>query len=272
MTTKGLRILGISLLLAVAPAVAQVASESVSQPTTPTIVPREHGPMRLHERIDEGSVTSDNWSGYAVTGKEFTYAKGSWHVPQVDCTKTPNSYSAFWVGIDGYNDSTVEQTGTDSDCYSTTPQYYAWHEFYPAGSVVITSMPVVAGDVIGASVTYTGGKFLLGIHNWTTGVQYHVTKAVPAADRSSAEWIAEAPCCTSGGGILPLADYVLGNFGEDYTPDPDTNFATDSTESDKPIADFGSSVQKITMVDGGVDISVPTALKSDGASFQTDWH
>jgi len=263
MTRKGLARLGVWILLAVSPALAQVASGGIT--------PRQHGPMRLHAVIDEGSRTSDNWSGYAVTGTGFTFAKGSWHVPEVFCSTTPNSYSAFWVGIDGYSDNTVEQTGTASDCDGTTPQYYAWYEFYPAGSVVVP-ITVSPGDTMGASITYKNGVFTIGIHNHTTGAEFTKSKAVPGADRTSAEWITEAPCCTSGGGILPLADYDYAVFGEDYNTDPGTNYATDGSESDKAIADFGSHVEKITMVKGGTDISVPTALTKDGTSFQTTWH
>ncbi len=32
----------------------------------------------------------------------------------------PNTYSSQWVGIDGVNDSTVEQDGTEADCTGTT--------------------------------------------------------------------------------------------------------------------------------------------------------
>jgi hypothetical protein len=271
MTSKGLGILGIWLVFAVSLALAQVPSEPNSPSTTAITSARQHAPMRLHEKLFDGSVTSENWSGYAVTGSEFTYAKGAWHVPQVDCSETPNTYSAFWVGIDGYSSGTVEQTGTDSDCDGKTPNYYAWYEFYPAGSVVI-GMPVTAGDVMGASVTYSDGEFTIGIHNHTTGAEFHKTMAVSGAKRTSAEWIAEAPCCTSGGGILPLADFVRANFGEDYNSDPGTNYATDSAVNDGPIIAFGSDVEEITMVSGGgVTEAVPTALTADGTSFRVNW-
>ena len=45
-------------------------------------------------------------------------------------------YSSFWVGIDGYSSSSVEQLGTDSDCAGNTPDYYAWWEMYPAGTQI----------------------------------------------------------------------------------------------------------------------------------------
>jgi len=59
-------------------------------------------------RIRAGTDTSTNWSGYAVTGSQgsVTYVAGSWIVPTVTASAT-NSYSSFWVGIDGYASGTV---------------------------------------------------------------------------------------------------------------------------------------------------------------------
>src|SRR5579864_2763406 len=57
-------------------------------------------------------TNSYNWGGYAVKGTGFTDAKGSWLVPTVNCTKSPNAWVVFWVGIDGAFDGTVEQIGT----------------------------------------------------------------------------------------------------------------------------------------------------------------
>jgi hypothetical protein len=270
MISKGLGILGICLTFAALPSVAQVPSGPTSQLTTAVIIPRNHGPILDHVKIDNSTGTSSNWSGFVVTGSDFTFAKGSWHVPEVDCTTTPNTYSAFWVGLDGHSDKTVEQTGTASDCNGTTPQYYAWYEFYPAKAVVI-NMAISPGDVMGASVTYSDGEFTVGIHNHTTGAEYSKTATVSGANRTSAEWIAEAPCCTSGGGILPLADFDVASFGEDYNADPGTNFATDSAVSDGSILDFGSNRERITMVYSGGNKAVPTVLTSDGTSFRVDW-
>src|SRR5580704_9918548 len=98
MSSKRFGCIAILLVLGALPALAQVSGAPISPlTTTAAITPREHGPMRLH-RLVPGGAESENWSGYAVTGSNFTFAKGSWHVPEVDCTKTPNTYSAFWVG------------------------------------------------------------------------------------------------------------------------------------------------------------------------------
>jgi hypothetical protein len=206
-----------------------------------------------------------------VTGSAFTNAKASWHVPEVNCSKTPNTYSAFWVGLDGWTDGTVEQNGTSSDCNGTTPVYYAWYEFFPEGSVLIKDVPVSPGDVISAEVSYNGSEFTLYIKNETTGKSHSRTKALAGAKRSSAEWIAEAPCCTSGGGILPLADFGKANFGEDKTGISDTNYATDKSTSGR-ISAFGSHVEEVTMVSSkNVVEAVPTALTKDGTSFTVAW-
>jgi hypothetical protein len=278
MLSKKLRNSGISFLLAISPALAQVSSQPASSPTNPVISPRQHAPRKIYpltpERV-EGNVTvsdSTNWSGYAVTGSSFTSAKASWTVPTVNCTKTPNTYAAFWVGLDGWTSSTVEQTGTDSDCDGKTPSYYAWYEFYPAGSVLISSVTVAPGNQMSASVVYSSSEFTITITNETTGKSYSKSSKVSGAKRSSAEWIAEAPCCTNSGGILPLADFGTVDFGEDYTNVSSTNYATDSSVSG-PISDFGSAVNEAIMVNGstGADEAVPSALTSDGTSFTVAW-
>ncbi len=269
--------LGSLLAFAMLPALAQVPSQISSSPTK-QIAPRQHAPRHRYDKTVPrvlGNVTveeSTNWSGYAVTGSSFTKALGSWTVPTVDCSATPNTYAAFWVGIDGWTSDTVEQTGTDSDCDGTTPSYYAWYEFYPNPSYLISSVPVSPGNVISASVTYSGSEFTITITNETTGKSASKSSRVRGAALSSAEWIAEAPCCTNSGGILPLSDFGTVDFGQDYTDVSGTNDATDSSVSGD-IAAFGSDVFESIMVNGstGADEAVPSGLSSDGTSFTVTW-
>src|SRR5438105_3519625 len=97
------------------------------------------GPATLAEpawsapRLRDGASSSTNWAGYAVTGAagSVSNVRGSWIVPAATCAAGETSYSSFWVGIDGFNSGSVEQTGTDSDCRNGVPTYYAWTEFYP---------------------------------------------------------------------------------------------------------------------------------------------
>jgi Peptidase A4 family len=232
-----------------------------------------HAPMRLYGFRPDNGIETNNWAGYAVTGNGFTDVKGSWHVPEVNCNVTPNSQSAFWAGIDGFSNGTVEQTGTSSNCNGTTPQYFAWYEFFPGGYVELTNFLVVPGDVIGAEVKYLGGEtFQVRIHNHRTNQLYVHNQNVGGAERTSAEWIAEAPSTGSScGDILPLADFHVASYGLDYTSDSGTNTAIDSVTSGR-ISAFGSNVQEITMVScSGVNEAVPTSLTSDGTSFRVWW-
>ena len=271
--------LGCVFALAVLPAIAQVPSGSASPQTDLVVVPRQHAPRRAYlgtsPRVIENVTVSDstNWSGYAVTGSSFTSAKGSWIIPTVNCSKTPNTYSSFWVGIDGWTSSTVEQTGTDSDCNGSSPSYYAWYEFYPKGSVLISGVPVSPGNKMSASVTWVSGtEFTVSITNESTGKSFSKTGRVSGAQRTSAEWIAEAPCCTNAGGILPLSDFGTVDFGDDYTGVGSTNDATDSSTSGA-IGAFGSNIQEAIMVNGstGANEAVPSGLSSDGTSFTVTW-
>ena len=242
------------------------------------IAPRQHAPRRLYQgglpyTLDNITVEqSTNWSGYAVEGTSFTKALGSWTVPTVNCSTTPNTYSSFWVGIDGWTSSTVEQTGTDSDCSGKKASYYAWYEFYPNPSILISSVPVSPGNHISASVTYSGSSFTITLTNVSTGKSYSKSSSVRSAKRTSAEWIAEAPCCTRSGGILPLADFGTVDFGQDYTGVNSTNDATASGVSGA-IGAFGNNIFESIMVNGstGADEAVPSALTSDGSSFSVTW-
>ena len=73
-----------------------------------------HAPMQLVTPPGPGvaqsatTVRSSNWSGYYTTGSTYTNVSASWVQPTVTCNST-KTYSAFWVGLDGVGDSTVER-------------------------------------------------------------------------------------------------------------------------------------------------------------------
>lgn len=165
----------------------------------------------LENRLAMSALTvSTNWAGYAVqTNLDYpqagavTAVSGSWTVPAARGRGT--AYSSVWVGIDGYSSGTVEQIGTDSDIIGGQPVYYVWYEMYPRPAVVVNSMTVRPGDQVSASVQYVSGQFLLQISNHTNGKSFGVARSMARAERSSAEWIVEAP--SSDYGVLPLANF-----------------------------------------------------------------
>lgn len=230
-------------------------------------------------RAGTSSGYSLNWAGYALDGPvgSVNDVKGSWVVPTVTCAKKQYQYSAFWIGIDGDNSSTVEQTGTSSDCRRGTPVYYAWHEFYPAYPVNIATsdLSVSPGNIMSAEVSYSGstGLFTVSITNQNTSQTYSATGTVSNAQRNSAEWIAEAP---SSGSVLPLANFGTAYFGLDYTGIPSTSFATVNGITGN-IGSFAPAtnvnVNTIGMVSfSGRPKAIPSVLAPDGTSFSVRWY
>ncbi len=222
------------------------------------------GPMKRGGRTfarTQGEVESTNWSGYAATSGTFTSATASWTQPAGTCTRG-DQYAAFWVGLDGYSSDTVEQTGSEVDCIGRTAQYYAWYEAYPAASVNYSNT-VKAGDQFTATVTWVSGdEFSLYIDDVTEGWSHTTDVDVSGAARSSAEVIAEAPCCTFSGGILPLTDFGTVNFsGSTVTPTSGSSEAIGSAPG----------VTEIIMVDNfGRDKDTVSSL-TDGENFSCTW-
>jgi hypothetical protein len=263
-------------------------------PTGMRIAPRRHAPIRIHQRRDNGQYESTNWAGYAVTGNKgsVTDVKGSWRVPAVTCSSTPNGYSSYWVGIDGWTSSTVEQIGTDSDCVSLsgtkdTPTYYAWFEFYPNPAYVIEfPEAVMPGDTISAEVSVAGTtsngprgnaasagtKFTVTLTDVTTGYTFTTSTSVSKAEQTSAEWIVEAPCCGTKNQVLPLALFGTVDLGGDWTGQAGGAATVNGTSG--AISSFGANVQESVMVsesNPAVAKAEPSALSTDGTSFTVTW-
>jgi hypothetical protein len=158
-------------------------------------------------------VSSSNWAGYAATGTTgaFTSVESDWVQPAGHC-RSGDQYAAFWVGLDGYPSTTVEQAGSEVDCIGGTAEYYAWYEMYPGASANFSDT-VKPGDQLHGSVSYVGGnEFQITLTDSTEGWSQTLTQTLAGAARSSAEVIAEAPCCTSNGGILPLTNFGSVSF------------------------------------------------------------
>lgn len=204
-----------------------------------------------------------NWAGYGVgsTSGSVTVASGSWVQPAVKCSGG-SSYASFWVGIDGFNSNTVEQSGTLGQCSGGVPSYSAWYEFYPAASVVISSIAVHPGDSFNSQISYSTstGKFTLTITDVTTGSSFSTTGTVTSAQRSSAECIAERP--SIGGSITKLANFGTASFSQCSATIGGVSGA------------FGTfaGVASIDMVGrSGKILAQTSVLGADKASFTVTW-
>ena len=235
----------------------------------------------MYDSTRNVTITYDEiWAGYAVTGSDFTYVSGSWTVTEPDCSKTRNSWSSEWVGIDGFLSDTVEQIGTDTDCFGDKPYYWVWYEFYPLGNVILTKeVSIAPGDRFLASVTYDGdNEYTVAIKNDTTGesfsrkVEFKGAYGSGMPQRISAEWIMEMD---SGDKSNDLTDFGTDSFGQYYTGvSGGADTATDSSASGV-ITDFGNAVYELITTrrgsNGSPKTAVPSALAPDDSSFKVTW-
>lgn len=245
-------LLGITLTLAGGgSAVATVAPTIVHAPR----IPAGHG-LR-------NTWAASNWSGYAKTGS-FTGVSGTWTVPTVTQTSS-TTYSSAWIGVDGFNNSNLIQTGTEEDWYNGAAHYNAWWEILPAPETALTSgHQVSAGDHMTASIyetstivtTTSRNRFrTTSQHVWVINISdttqgWSFTTSQPySGTGTSAEWILEAP--QVGGRIATLAHY-------NYTTNPPSNGTGDFDDAGVPMS-----------VPAGVS-SPPPSYTSPGLSYASD--
>lgn len=179
--------------------------------TAPVALVSNHVQLPANTHAKGGHPTvgwaSSNWSGYALKGTrgKFTAVTGQWIVPTVT-SSSGRTYSSSWVGIDGFSDSSLIQTGTEQDWYGGAAHYYAWWEILPAAETVIpdSSITVSPGDTMSASISQGSSGWTIEIQDLTHPGSFSILKQY-RGQLTSAEWIEEAP--SVGGSTATLANY-----------------------------------------------------------------
>jgi hypothetical protein len=213
-----------------------------------------HHPRIAARPVANAGWASSNWSGYAKTGT-YTSATAAWVVPTIARSTKP-TYDSQWVGIDGFNNSNLIQTGTETDYYNGSAHYGAWWEILPAAETVITTITVHPGDHMTASITKgSGSSWTITIKDVTTGKSFTTVKTY-SGPGTSAEWIEEAP--SVGGRIATLAHYSSPDTFDPGTVNGGHNPALTA-------ADGGVMVQKSHQV------STPSAPDGDTDGFNMSY-
>lgn len=166
---------------------------------------------------------SHNWSGYAIQSrrKKFNSISGDWIVPSVKAT-SQNTYSAAWIGMDGFNNQSLIQVGTIQAYVNGKATYSAFWETIPnQSSAQMISKPVAPLDLIHGEITnICDDLWKIKLTNKTQGWQFS-TKVAYQGPRQSAEWIIEAPFVN--GSLSTLAQYGQTKFfnltANDMNPD-----------------------------------------------------
>jgi hypothetical protein len=196
--------------------VVSVSSGAAEVAPVITHAPRVAVPHGVHQ-----TWAASNWSGYAETG-HYTGVSGTWTVPSVSASSSA-AYSSAWIGVDGFNNSSLIQTGTEEDYYNGGAHYNVWWEILPAAETALPSNYAVSpGDRMSASIYETSattgsvrGFFhrSTGQHVWVITISdtskgwTFTTNQGYNGPGTSAEWIMEAP--QVGGRIATLAPYAF---------------------------------------------------------------
>jgi hypothetical protein len=184
--------------------------------------PRKKLPTRT-AAADLANATSGNWSGavdFSPKGKPYRWVAGQWTVPNPHAPGSGSFYASEWVGIDGWGSSDVLQAGTETEVievlWFTIASVYAWWEWYPAGEVAITNLPVSAGDVMYCLICVNSTTSAsVYFSNQSAGISTSFTITAPSGTTlqgNVAEWVVERP--TVGGSVASLTDYDVVYFDE----------------------------------------------------------
>jgi hypothetical protein len=181
---------------------------------------------------EAGTKGSSNWSGYEAQAAKGSYnsVQGEWNVPTIVFGENGyQTWSSFWVGLDGDGTTDLIQAGTNQNYLEvgsfTAASYYAWTELVPnqATEQEVTGFTVNPGDDIFVQVMAPAGDepcdFL-----WNKTQAKSVAVCTPLGSTqfggSEAEWIMERPClgqCNSSTPQLSeLSAYVLGVMTNAY--------------------------------------------------------
>jgi len=168
-----------------------------------------------------------------------------------------NTFSAAWVGVGGFNDATLIQTGTEQDFVNGRAQYAAWWTTDAQGYAETSFSPSVTvspGDTISASVVMKNGSWAITLTDTTTGAVGSQPLRDYTNNELSAEWIMEAPGI--GGRQSTIA-----------------SFSTDTFDPGAISGRSGGSSPSFAATDGGILVqkntieSIPSNPDSDKDGF-----
>ena len=218
-----------------------------------------------NQTADPASFKVSHWSGYIVASDiqnrspVVSSVSASWTVPKIKPSEN-NTFSGVWIGIGGYGEDTLIQTGTEQEYVNGRVVYYAWYELLPDYLVRIPNVHVRAGDTVTASISLINentNTWSIEIADVTRGQRFKKT-AVYNSSRLSAEWIVERP--KVNGTITTLADFGNVTFTE----------CTATIEGNtRAISNF--SYAQLVMYDQELQLVTVSPLNDDGSSFTVSY-
>ena len=218
-----------------------------------------------------------NWAGYLVASDiqnpeaTVTSVSASWTVPAVNIS-AEDTFSAIWIGIGGFFDETLIQTGTEQDSTQGQSEYSAWLELLPQTSITINSISVSPGDQITASIQLVNtntDQWSISIRDLTSNQQY-TGSFTYSSSQLSAEWMVERPDVStrrSRGTLSSLADVGTVEFTNCQTT---IGGETGTISSFPTVQSIMYESVKSTTDSGSTLLAVVSDLTDNGASFRVE--
>ncbi|KAF2966380.1 hypothetical protein GQX73_g7179 [Xylaria multiplex] len=161
------------------------------------------------------TVASSNWAGAAIVTSGVTEVSGTFTVPKPSIPSGGSSNTEYcgaaWVGIDGYSNSALIQTGVLWCVQGSSYEYEAWYEYLPAALIAYSGFSVTAGNSVTVTVTKTsstGGTTTISANGKSTSHTFSGQST--RLQGTSAEWIVED--FTSGSSLVPFANFGTVTF------------------------------------------------------------
>ena len=245
----------------------KVVEAGMPAPTTTTTTTTTATTTTTLPPASSPGLTSNNWSGYVLTGGSGWYQaiSANWTVPTLDCASVPNGYTADWVGVNGFTGSPgLFQDGTMSGCVSGQQSGYAWWtdeaETYFAPSL----FAVAPGDVIDAELWQeTSGYWDYYIKDLTSGLVSSAAEPF-SGPGTSAEWIAEDPGCPNGDSDCWNNNGELSDF-PDFGSVTFTDLGLTTPSGSWTVPPYSDACEMVT-TDGSVEV-LPSPIQGSGASI-----
>jgi hypothetical protein len=225
-------------------------------------------PTALIEGPGQNSVAcgspGDNtgcWAGYVATGhSNYNTASAHWTEPHIGSTVCTGPLSeALWVGLGGFNNSSLGQTGTG---YGEGDPHGPWWEVLPGGYVYPASWDASPGDTISASVVWDTTTSKYGFDVIDGSHLMNPTEKSGSYNGSSADFILE-------NGVVNGTRTELENVGTVPFSDAHAFFGTSGSRT------LGSLPNQ-TVTSGnsntGNILAQPGAIASNNTSFYVTQH
>jgi hypothetical protein len=216
-------------------------------------------------------IATTNWSGYVGrSSKAFSCIEGSWTLPRLTCPTSGSASLSIWVGFDGEEGpsrATLEQIGTNSDCFDGQARTFAWFEILPRDRFERTlDLDLSAGDRIQASIEFVGRSYHLVVEDLTSGGVADTLERSPNSRRLTAEWIVEAPTvgCPNSCQVAALLRFSPVSFSQAMAV---------LAGRTGPIADGRWTRVRLDLESrSGLVRARAGTLSKDGTTFSVVWH